>query len=332
MMIRAKWQKSLCLLLLPGVVFMRSGLAQTANDFAGYWTLTVGNRVLIMVTLKPDPAGAKRWDGWLVSPEHFEFGGTGESFYNIKGPSHKSPIIRSSVSGECLTFATQNPADKRDQQEYQLCLTAPGHATLEIDVPGSPGFQPWPVTRERTAVTVATNWNSTRTYFLGQSDASNAEMRQIYDADQRDRQPGVGKIDWAVVSRRDAERRRLVRTLLADGKLHTGKDFERAAVVFQHGGTPDDYLLAHTLAMVAVARGDGSAIWIAAATLDRYLWSIHQPQIYGTQFRSKAGGLVTQEPYDRHLISNALRGDLDVPSLAEQESERTRYEEQLHKH
>ena len=60
------------------------------------------------------------------------------------------------------------------------------------------------------------------------------------------------------------------------------------------------------------------AIWISAATLDRYLHSIHQPQIYGTQFNFKPGGHITQEPYNRHLVSDALRRDLGVPSQAEQ--------------
>lgn len=331
-MIRSKWQNWLYLLLLPGISFMRSGLAQTANTFAGSWTLMVGNRPLIVVTLRPGSGGAEPWVGWLASPKHFESSGTGDSFSNIGGPTTRARVIRSRVNGSCLIFTTESPTDEQDQERYRLCLTAPGHATLGIDIPCAQGLQPWPVAREPAAVTVATNWDSRRTYFLGQTDVSNAEMHQIYDADQKDRQPGVGKIDWAVVSRRDAERRRRVRELLGDGSLHTGKDFERAAFVFQHGDTPDDYLLGHTLAIVAAARGDGSAIWIAAATLDRYLQSVHQPQIYGTQFKFTAGGRVTQKPYDRHLISDALRRDLDVPSLATQQSQRKGYEEQIQKH
>jgi hypothetical protein len=91
--------------------------------------------------------------------------------------------------------------------------------------------------------------------------------------------------------------------------------------VFQHGDTPY-YLLAHTLAVVAVARGRSSAIWIAAATLDRYLNSIHQSQIYGTQFYTKPGEPVTREPHNRSLISDALRHQLGVPSQAAQEEQR----------
>jgi len=161
----------------------------------------------------------------------------------------------------------------------------------------------------------------------GQSTGvSNPEMKQIFEADQRDRQPGVGKIDWAVVDKADAVRREATRKLLVNGKLHTGEDFERAAFVFQHGETPDDYLLAHTLAMVAVAKGHRGALWIEAATLDRYLNFVHQPQIYGTQFFFKPNEPTTQEPYNRTLIPDSLRLDLGVPSQAAQEEQRKRYD------
>jgi hypothetical protein len=74
--------------------------------------------------------------------------------------------------------------------------------------------------------------------------------------------------------------------------------------------------------MVAMARGNADAIWIASATLDRYLQAIGKPQVYGTQFLGKPGGKSTQEPYDRALVSDALRRQLGVPSLAEQEKQR----------
>ena len=128
------------------------------------------------------------------------------------------------------------------------------------------------------------------------------------------------------MDKRDHERRAETQKLLADAKLHTGKDFERAAFVFQHGSTPEDYLLAHTLAMVAVARGEASAIWIAAATMDRYLNSIHQPQVYGTQFWFHGKEPVTQEPYNRTLIPDSLRRQLGVPGQATQEEQRKGYE------
>ena len=99
-----------------------------------------------------------------------------------------------------------------------------------------------------------------------------------------------------------------------------------AANVFQHGDSPNDYLLAHTLAMVAVRKGRNDALWIATATLDRYLQSIKQSQIYGTQFLTPGDKPTTQEPYDRTLISDALRRQLGVPQLSAQEEQRKQYD------
>ena len=90
---------------------------------------------------------------------------------------------------------------------------------------------------------------------------------------------------------------------------------------------PDDYLMAHTLSMIAVAKGDSSALWIATATLDRYLQSTGKPQIYGTQF--KPGKEASQEPFNRKLISDSLRHEMGVPSLAAQQEQYKILMEQL---
>jgi hypothetical protein len=157
---------------------------------------------------------------------------------------------------------------------------------------------------------------------------TNAEMTAIFDADQADRQGPGAAIDWAVVSPRDSARRARTLALLDGGKLRSGDDFWHAAFVFQHGSEPNDYLLAHTLAIIAAARGRPDAAWIAAATLDRYLQNIGRPQIYGTQFHTTTGQPATQEPYDRALMSDALRQALRVPPLADQERQRADYDAQ----
>jgi hypothetical protein len=144
---------------------------------------------------------------------------------------------------------------------------------------------------------------------------SNPEMKQIYDADQADR---IGNVDWAKVGPRDAQRYARTKQLLAEGKLHTGADFVEAAYIFQHSNNPDDFLMAHTLAVIGVRKGGKGASYIAAASLDRYLQKIGQKQIYGTQATS-SGGPWTREPYDRTLISDALRKELGVPDQATQD-------------
>ena len=57
------------------------------------------------------------------------------------------------------------------------------------------------------------------------------------------------------------------------------------------------------------------ASWIASASLDRYLHSIGQPQIFGTGFD---GTGTEQGAFDRDLVSDAIRSALNVPALANQ--------------
>ena len=82
----------------------------------------------------------------------------------------------------------------------------------------------------------------------------------------------IGKRSNVRDAHRNAEK---VKKLLDTGKLVTGEDFECAAFVFQHGVRPEDYLMAHILAMTALVRGNAKARWISAATLDQ-LPGVHQ--------------------------------------------------------
>jgi hypothetical protein len=59
----------------------------------------------------------------------------------------------------------------------------------------------------------------------------------------------------------------------------------------------------------AIGRGDVDARWLAAATLDRFLQRLGQPQVLGTQFSSKMENRQqtwTMEPYNRTLIGPHL--------------------------
>jgi hypothetical protein len=314
--------KRLLFLLVLNFAFSTDLLAQASPDFSGDWALKLGNRIFIAVSLAPARDDTGHYGGWLSRPKQFSTSGA-PSFSGIEGPVIRFPVVASSVKENCLSFTTQNPTDADDKDDFKLCVTSASSGTLKIDVPG---FDAWPLEKEKGPLAVATDWDKARAYLVDSSDVSSPEMKQIFERDQKDRQAPPRKINWEVVDETDAQRREATRKLLADGKLHTGEDFERAAFVFQHGSSPDDYLVAHTLAMVAVARGQSSAIWISAATLDRYLNSIHQPQIYGTQFLTPNNAPVTQEPYNRTLISDALRRQLGVPSLAAQQEQKKQYE------
>lgn len=151
----------------------------------------------------------------------------------------------------------------------------------------------------------------------------NAEVAAMFAADQSQRMEDT--LDSESAARADEQRRMRTRELFEAGELMTGTDYFGAAFIFQHGNEPRDYLLAHVLAVRAAALGHKDAEWIAAATLDRYLQSIGQPQIYGTQYRFPNEGGVTMEPYDRTLLVDALRKASSAGDLAAQERNLAEY-------
>src|SRR5262249_14650366 len=121
-------------------------------------------------------------------------------------------------------------------------------------------------------------------------EKDNEELSRIFAEDQADRTPKDGKdIDWKVISPRDQKRQTRVRELYEKGELHTGLDYFHAGLVFQHGSKPEDYLLAHELAVLAAVKGAKGGLSLAAATEDRFLMSINRPQRFGTQYKGVVG-------------------------------------------
>jgi len=288
--------------------------------------MDLGQRTFVVLTLK-DNGGS--FTGALSRPEHF---GTsdGARFSHVSAGVTNEAIVSASIQNDHLHFATENPNDREDKSEWDMTLGGKDQASIKLI--GLP-FEAWSFRRTPSAElpTVSTDWDPQRSYAQEDRAVSNAEMHRIFEEDQKPRQdPGsISAQEWTIIGQHDAERRSQTRKLLADGQLHTGEDFTKAAFIFQHGSTPDDYLLAHTLAMIAVAKGDESALWIGTATLDRYLQSIGKPQIYGTQFKANADASATQEPYNRDLIGDTLRRQLGVPSVAAQQDQIEYFTEQF---
>lgn len=314
------WQRIVALsvfCMVPGAVG-----AQSTQAVNGEWILKLGIHTLFVLTLKPGEGNDRAVSGSLARPKHLQTQNMA-SFSQVEGPTVVDPIVASEWKGNSLSITLQNPTDATDKDTWIFRVKDATHAELQLA--GAP-FQPMSFARAQGAEAVSTDWEPGRTYSIEDDAASNPEMKKIFDQDQSARASGAFKIDWSVVGKADAARREATRKLLDEGALHSGEDFNWAAFVFQHGDTPNDYLLAHTLAMVAVRKGYSNAIWIAAATLDRYLQMIKQPQIYGTQFHTPKDAPTTQEPYDRMLVSDALRRQLDVPSLAAQEQQSKQYD------
>lgn len=153
----------------------------------------------------------------------------------------------------------------------------------------------------------------------------NREMAEMFAADQEARRSFSPDKDWGEIARQDAERRVRTRELLDTGRLTTGPDFYAAAFIFQHGDKPEDYLLAHALAVRALGLGMENAEWIAAATLDRYLHSIDREQIYGTQYRTPRDEPTTQGRYNRQLLTDQIRTGARVETLEGQAARLKRF-------
>jgi hypothetical protein len=151
---------------------------------------------------------------------------------------------------------------------------------------------------------------------VGRPVANNPELERIYQEDQAER--SKGKKPGPDAAERDRERLKRVVALLDAGAARTADDYFHAAQVYNHGDTAEEYLRGHELAMLAAAKGNTQALFLSAASLDRFLRSIGRPQVFGTQYNSQ-GNKATMEPYDRSM-SDALRTAFGVPSLKEQEA------------
>jgi len=141
------------------------------------------------------------------------------------------------------------------------------------------------------------------TLVFGQSTADNVKLTELYTVDQAARQGN--NIDWVKLSSDDEKRRQEVRRMLSAGEVRTSNDYLHAAMVYQH-----------VLAVNAISLGSKDARWLSAATLDRYLRSIWQPQIFGTQFY---GEPLVQEPINPSIVSDKIRAVVCVVPIAEQQ-------------
>ena len=294
----------------------RAEVARPEQGYAGTWVMTLGQRVFIVLTIEPH---GQAFAARIRAPASVDLPAAGSPlrYSHIQLPIKDRRSTRANVEGDHLRIVIEDPANPGEPDEFDLTLSDPDHASLQfVGVP----VASMPFTRHAGAPpTPATDWDSNRTYAVQvEATTANVEMASIYEDDQKARQnvPAT-RADWDAIEKADKVRRERVAALLAAGALRTPDDYRKAAFVFQHGEQSDDYLLAHTLALVAVAKGDQGAAWIAAATLDRYLQAVGQPQIYGTQFLG-AGAATTQKPYNQQLISDALRTELGVPTQASQ--------------
>jgi hypothetical protein len=146
-------------------------------------------------------------------------------------------------------------------------------------------------------------------------------LRQLAKEDTDSR---IGK----KVERSDDERAKIVLEYIGKGALKGPEDQFDAALVLQHttfqmcgeklvSRSVDNYLMAHYLFISAYEGGYKDALYLIAASMDRYLWMSEGYQKYGTQ---RAFNQVTEKEELVHIdrqTTDSERMKYGVPPLAE---------------
>ncbi len=293
---------------------LASALA-AAPGVAGMWVLKAGDQAIFRLDIHETPTGTTAtWE----RPEHFQT--DGDTFSHVAGPVARRQARSVRIVDGDIELRFDDPAPGDVPVTFRVHRVDPDR--LDVTLEGT-GLEPFQFVRAQATASPFGGWDANQSYVRTIARPTNAEMTAIFDADQEDRR--ATNVNRSVVGPADAKRRARTQDLLDSGALESGDDFFHAAFVFQHGNAPADYLKAHLLAMIAIARGKPGAVWIAAASLDRYLQAIGKPQVLGTQYTLLKDAPATQEPYDRTLVSDAMRKALHVPSIAEQEEQRRQY-------
>lgn len=152
---------------------------------------------------------------------------------------------------------------------------------------------------------------------LFSQQADNAELQNMYEQDQKERQKIV---DWLTLNKNDSVRRSRVYQLIAEEKVVTGKDNYHAAMIFQHGKDSVAYRMAIKLMRKALELDTTVNRWLLAAAIDRELMSRRKPQIYGTQYIKRNEPNAKWEKYmmDTTQLTDQERIYYHVESLAQQ--------------
>ena len=276
----------------------------------GTWAFKSEGHIVMVLRLKGT-------SGTLERPQHANFAG-GAAVSGIQLPVTTAPLEVAAAGPGALRIREPDPAHPGRADILDFRQIGPDIAELTIE--GAP-ISPIPFVRVGADARVDPNIAR-----RAPDVPDNPAMSRIYDADQLARRGDVRSIDFDAMTTSDAKRRAQVQEMIRRGELHSATDFLHAAFIFQHGDTPADFLFAHTLAVIALRKGSDQGAWIAAATLDRYLQKIGQPQVFGTQFLWGPGKPYTQDPYDRTLIPDSLRALLGVPNQAAQDLQLKAYQ------
>lgn len=160
---------------------------------------------------------------------------------------------------------------------------------------------------------------------------ASVELRNLAKADQADRAwslqgrpPTEAELSHMVAE--DAKRLVRVRELLQQDQIVTAEDFDHAALLSQHGDTPEDILAAHELSFIALLKKKGRGLGnLPVLAEDRFLERIGYRQRFGSQGRSFVQGKESNTDQSAvndvdekgpFAVADTLRADLFMPPLA----------------
>jgi len=165
----------------------------------------------------------------------------------------------------------------------------------------------------------------------GQS-VDNIELQALYDQDQRARTPNASTSDVATT---DLDRRLAVFQMLAVGDINSATDKFRAARILHHTSntycgwpvlpktktncsrSPENYFLAHKLALEALSMGQEEARPLVPRTIDRYLAFTEGHQKYGTVIVRNHETGQFMLPYIDRDTTDSERANYGIRPLAE---------------
>ena len=171
------------------------------------------------------------------------------------------------------------------------------------------------------------------------TDSTNRELASLVQADQLEARTlvkaGGREQDLRAWVSAGAPRREMVRRLIRAGGLVTAKDYVNGALLLQHGDAPEDFLLAHVLAIIAGFKGSGTGRWLSAAALDRYLLNVGQPQAFGIQptrdFTKMATACHSMTP-NLAIITDQIRKEYTPLTAAEIQRDNQAHNDSLSHH
>jgi len=157
------------------------------RDFVGRWVMKVSHKNFVVLVINDD---GTKVTGSLSRPQHFQTSGAAGglmSFSHISASVEQDIIVQSSYEAGRLHFVAKDPTDKGRGDDYEMTMSSMDQASLSF-----PGLEedPWAINRATAAgeLSVATDWDSNRSYVQDDSAPPNAEMKRLIDEDQKARQ------------------------------------------------------------------------------------------------------------------------------------------------